>query len=228
MIVEIGGLIFWPRMLEHINWFVGVLGDLVIVAVLFARRRVPRFPLFTILVAFHFLVAVGTKAAFHLSGHKVSGSTATIIDITDLLVRCGVFAELIRIALLPLARIWQLALGLLLIASGVLIVMRLAPAYHSLSMGLMLMHFFLSVLLLEWAMVLAFLLRPLRLSWQSPVAAISFGYGVFSAVDLAAGAYFRTGPAGDFVSSFLFRIPVYLLIVLWWSVSLWSAEPGVS
>ena len=219
----------YDQMTNHLIWAAGLLGDLLILAVLFARQRASRFPWFTLLIAFHFLCSAGLKAALHLSGHAASGFTVIIIDLTDVLLQCAILAQLTWIALLPLAGIRRLTLPVLLVASGVLIVMSFEPAaYHPVRMDLVRMHFLLSVLLLEWAIVLAFLLRSLRLSWRSHVAAISFGYGVFSAVDLAAGAYFRTGPAGDFVSSFLFRIPVYLLIVLWWSVSLWSAEPGVS
>jgi hypothetical protein len=214
-------------MISHLTYAVGILGDLLILIVLFARRRVPRFPWFTLLIAVHFLLAIGLKAIPRLSGHAISGFTATIVDLTDMLLRCGVLAELTWIALLPVARLRWLTLLLLLAAGAVLIVMGLTPSDHTLRLSPVLMHLLLSVLAAEWAIVLAFLLRPLRLSWRSHVAAISFGYGVFSAVDLAAGGYFKTGHLGDVVSSPYFRLPVYLLILLWWSVSLWLAEPLV-
>lgn len=216
-------------MTSHLTWATGLLGDLLILGVLFVRRRVPRFPWFTLLIAFHFLAAVGVKATLHLSGYTASGFTAVILDLTDVLLQCAVLAELTWIALLPLAGIRRLTLPLLLVAGGILIVMLIAPAgYHSLRMDLVLMHFLLSVLLLEWAIVLAFLLRSLRLSWRSHVVAISFGYGVFSAVQLAASGYFTIGRTmSGYVFSSLFRISVYLLILLWWSVTLWLAEPSV-
>src|SRR6202000_1105518 len=109
---------------------------------------------------------------------------------------------------------------LLLLASGVLMVVRLAPAGHfSLRSLLVLMHFLLSVLMVEWAIVLAFLLRPFRLSWRSHVAAISFGFGVYSAGLLAGGRGFTTGrEMRDYVFFSFFRIIVYLVIVIFWSV----------
>jgi hypothetical protein len=164
----------------------------------------------------------------HAAGHAVHGFTPIIIDLTDVLLQCAVLAELTWIALRPLAGIRRLTLPLLLVASGVLIVMRLAPAgYHSLRMDLVLMHFLLSVLLLEWAIVLAVLLRSLRLSWRSHVTAISFGFGVYSASLLAAGGYFTIGrEMSDYVFFSFLRISVYLLILLWWSVTLWLPEPG--
>jgi hypothetical protein len=89
------------------------------------------------------------------------------------------------------------------------------------------MHFLLSVLMVEWAIVLAFLLRSLRLSWRSHVAAISFGFGVYSAALLAGGGYFTTGrEMRDYVFFSYLRIVVYLLIVVFWSISLWFEEPG--
>jgi hypothetical protein len=138
-----------------------------------------------------------------------------------------VLTELTWNALQPLGGIRRFTVPLLLVASGVLIVMRLAPSGHSsLRAVLVLMHFLLSVLMVEWAILLAFLLRPLRLSWRSHVAAISFGFGVYSAALLAAGGYFTTGrEMRDYVFFSFFRISVYLLILVWWVVSLWFAEP---
>jgi hypothetical protein len=75
--------------------------------------------------------------------------------------------------------------------------------------------------------LLAFLLRPFRLSWRSDVAAISFGFGVYSAALLAGGGYFTTArEMRDYVFFSFFRIVVYLLIVLFWSISLWFEEPA--
>ncbi len=74
--------------------------------------------------------------------------------------------------------------------------------------------------------MLAFLLRPLRRSWRSHAAAISFGFGIYSAALLAGGGYFTTGrEMSDYVFFSFFRISVYLLILLWWSVTLWLPEP---
>ncbi len=151
-----------------------------------------------------------------------------IVDLMDILLQCAVLIELTWNALQPLGGVRRFTLPLLLAGSGVLIVMRLAPSGHlSLRTILVLMHFLLSVLMVEWAIVLAFLLRPLRLSWHSHVAAISFGFGVYSAALLAGGGYFTTGrEMRDYVFFSFFRILVYLVILVFWSVSLWFAEPA--
>jgi hypothetical protein len=215
-------------MTNHLIWDAGLFGHLVLLTVLFVRRRVARFPWFTLFVIFYSLRSVGLDAALRVSGHPVHQFTTVILDLTDVLLQCAVLAELTWIALRPLGGVRRYTLPLLLVASGVLMVIRLAPAGHSsLRSLLVLMHFLLSVLMVEWAIVLAFLLRPLRLSWRSHVVAISLGLGIYSASLLAGGGYFTTGrEMRDYVFFWFFRISIYLLILLWWAVTLWLAEPA--
>jgi hypothetical protein len=138
-------------------------------------------------------------------------------------------AELTRIALQPIAGLRRVILRLLLVAGGLLIVLRFTPAaYHSVPEVVALVRSLLTVLKLEWAIVLVFLLAPLRLSWRSHVPAISFGYGIFSAVQLAADRSFGTSTAiSNFVFTPGFRISVYLLVLLWTLVALWLEDPSV-
>jgi hypothetical protein len=217
-------------MTNHLIWAAGLFGHVLLLGVLFTRRRVARFPWFTLLIVFYFLRSVGLAATLHFSGHPAHRFAILILDITDVLLQCAVLAELTWIALRPLGGIRRFTLPLLLLGSGVLIVMRLAPAgYSSLRMDLVLLHFLLSVLMVEWAIVLAFLLRPLRLSWRTHVAALSFGFGVYSAALLVGGGYFTVGrEMSDYVFFSFFRISVYLLVLLWWSLTLWLKEPKPS
>ncbi len=214
-------------MINHLIWAAGLLGHLLLLTVLFVRRRATRFPWFTLLILFYLVRSVGLVAALHLTGHPAALRATMIIDLTDILLQCAVLAELAWIALRPLGGVRRFTLPLLLAASGVLIVLRLAPPGPLLLRTiLILMHFLMSVLMVEWAIVLAFLLRPLRLSWRSHVAAISFGFGVYSAALLAGGGYFTTGrEMRDYVFFSYFRIVVYLLVLLWWSACLWRTEP---
>jgi hypothetical protein len=215
-------------MINHLIWAAGLIGHLVLLGVIFKRKRAARFPWFTLLIIFYVVRSVGLVVALRLSGHPAPLFPSMIIDLTDVLLQCAVLAELSWNSLQPLGGIRRFTVPLLLLASGILIVLRLAPSVHwSLRTILVLMHFLLSVLMVEWAIVLAFLLRPFRLSWRSHVAAISFGFGVYSAALLAGGGYFTTGrEMRDYVFFSFFRIVVYLLIVIFWSVSLWFSEPG--
>jgi hypothetical protein len=196
--------------------------------VLFTRKRVARFPWFTLLIIFYLLRSVGLAATLHFSGHPAHRFAILILDLTDVLLQCAVLAELTWIALQPLGGFRRFTLPLLLLGSGVLIVMRLAPAgYTSMRMDLVLLHFLLSVLMVEWAIMLVFLLRPLGRSWRSHVAAISFGFGIYSAALLAGGGYFTIGrEMSDYIFFSFFRISVYLFILLCWAIALWFPEPA--
>ena len=214
-------------MTNHIIWAAGLLGHFLLLGVLLARKRTDRFRWFTLLIVYYLLRSMGQAAVLGFSGHAVHGLASILIDATDVLLQLAVLAELIWIALRPLNGLRQLTLPLLLLASGVLIVMRLAPTSHfSLRMALVLTHFLLSVLMVEWAITLGFLLRPLRLSWRSHVAGISFGFGFYSLALLGGGGYFTTGrEMSDYVFFAFFRISVYLLVLLWWIVCLWMPQP---
>jgi hypothetical protein len=217
-------------MISHLIFAAGVLGHLLLLAVLFIRKRVGRFPWFTLLIIFYVVRSVGLVAALRVSGHPAPLFASMIIDSTDVFLQCAVLAELSWNSLQPLGAIRRFTVPLLLVASGIVIVNRLAPPGHTtLRTVLVLMHFLLSVLMVEWAIVLAFLLRSLGLSWRSHVAVISFGFGVYSAALLAGGGYFTTGrEMRDYVFFSFFRIVVYLLIVVLWSVGLWFEEGGAS
>lgn len=217
-------------MTNHLIWAAGLLGHLLLLAVLFRYKRVARFPCFTLLILFYLVRSLGLVAAFRISRHPAPLLVSLILDITDVLLQWAVLGELSWTALRPLDGLRRVTLPLLLVTSGVLIVLRLAPrGAVNLPTVLVLMHFLLSVLMVEWAVILGSLLRALRLSWRSHVVAISLGYGIYSAALLAGGGYFRTGrEMRDYVFFSFFRVGIYLLIVAWWTINLWRKEPGTA
>lgn len=213
-------------MINHLIWAAGVLGHLLLLAVLLVRKRGARFPWFTLLILFYLVRSVGLVAALHFSGRPASLLATSIIDLTDILLQFAVLAELTSAGLRPLGVFRRITLPLLLLSSGVVVVLRLAPAGRTtVSVVLILCHFLLSVLMVEWAIVLAFLVRPMRLSWRSHVAVITFGFGVYSAALLAGGGYFTTGrEMRDYVFFSFFRVSVYLVVLGWWVWGLWMPE----
>jgi hypothetical protein len=211
---------------NHLIWAAGLAGHLLVLWVLFRRRRAARFPWFTLLIVFYLMRSLGLVVAARISGHAAPAPVTVLIDMVDVGLQCGVLAELSWIALRPLGGIRRLTLPLLLVVSAFLIVLRLAPSGHSsLPLILVLMHFWLSVLMVEWALVLVVMARSLRITWRSHGAVISFGFGVYSAALLAGGGYFTTGrEMRDFVFFSLFRVVVYLLVLGWWSFGLWPED----
>ena len=214
-------------MTNHIIWTAGLVGHLLVVAALFARGRARRFPCFTLLIVFDILRALALALFVARLAPPALRVTSTSFEITDLLLEFAVLAELVLTALWPLGRLRRVTLPLLLLGSGALIVNHLAPVSHYIGRAApLLLHFFLGVLFLEWSLVLVSLLRPLKLRWRSDVAAISFGFGVYSASLLFAGGYFRVGRGlSDYIFFSYLRIAVYLFVVLWWIVSLWTLPP---
>jgi hypothetical protein len=214
-------------MTNHLIWAAGLLGHLLLLCALFRRKHAATLPCFTLLIVFYLLRSIGLVAGQQLYGHPASVFVSLMLDLVDVVLQCAVLAELSWIALLPLGGKRRLTLPLLLVVSASLIVTRLAPhGPRSLAMLLVLAHFLLSVLMVEWAITLGFLLRPMGRSWRSPVAVISIGFGVYSTALLAGGGYFTTGrEMRDYVFFSYLRIAVYLLVVLVWAVSLWVAKP---
>ena len=118
-------------MINQIIWTAGLLGHLLLLIVLFSRRRAASFPWFTLLIFFYLVRSIGLAAFLRFSGHPVQAFGTLVIDVMDVLLQCAVLAELTWMALRPLNRTRRITLPLLLVSSGVLVVMRLAPAHHS-------------------------------------------------------------------------------------------------
>jgi hypothetical protein len=213
-------------MMQHAIWAAGLIGHLILVAVLLSTGRARRFPFFTLLIVFDILRALALSLVL---GHLVRPALLMAslgFEISDLVLEFGTLTELVATALRPLERIRRVTLPLLLLASGIVAVTHLAPVSHYTGRAApLLLHFLLGVLMLEWALVLALLLGALRLRWNSDVAAISFGFGVYSAALLFAGGYFRVGrDLSDYIFFSYLRIFVYLAVVLWWIVALWRNQ----
>lgn len=216
-------------MTQHLIWTAGLLGHLVLVAVLVTRGWARRFPCFTLLIVFD---VVRTLALASVLGHLSPAalhSASVAIDIADLLIEFAVLIELMLTAIWPLGTLRRITWPLMLLACGALIVTRVASVKHYNAVVIpLLLHFLLGVLFVEWSLALALLMRPLNLHWRRGVAAITFGFGLYSAALILAGGYFRVGrDLSDFVFFSYLRISVYLFVVLWWIVTLWTKPDSI-
>ena len=77
-------------MTNHLIWAAGLLGDLLLLTVLFMRKRATRFPWFTLFIVFYLLRSVGLAAALHFSGRPVHLFATMILDLMDILLQCAV------------------------------------------------------------------------------------------------------------------------------------------
>lgn len=209
-------------------WLAGVFGHSLVLVALLRTRRIRRFPFFSSLMVFDILRALALALVVVRLSPTAIRMAALLFEICDLTLEFGVLAELVLTALWPLGRLRRVTLPLLLLASGGVLVMRLAPISRYPSQAApLLLHFALGVLFVEWSLALALMRRQLRLRWRSDVAAISLGFGVYSATLLLAGGYFRVGrDLSDFILFSYLRITAYLAVVLWWILALWNAGDG--
>lgn len=212
-------------MAQHLILAAGLLAHLVLLAVLFRGGAARRLSLFAALIAYDVLRALALAFAFGHLPRQSQLIAGAVFDWLDLLLEWGALGQLVWIALRRLNGFRRFTLPLLLLASGAVVVSHLAPVHHYNSrVTPLLLHFLLGVLMFEWAIVLAFLLRAIGLSWRDEAVAISFGFGVYAAALLFGGGYFRVGrEMSDYIFFSYFRIAVYLVVVLWWIVMLASS-----
>jgi hypothetical protein len=215
-------------MTQHLIWTAGFLGHLVLLGVLIVRGRAQRFPFFTLLILFYLLRSL---TILLLLGHLAPPGVhlaSLVFDVTDLLLECAVLTQLVLAGLGPLDRLHRILLPLLLVVSAALIVTHLVPVSHYYTRAApLLLHYYLAVFMLEWSLVLFFLLRSLGLTWRSHVATITFGFGIYAAALLFAGGYFSNGrELREYIFFSYFRICIYLLVLLWWIVTLWRQDPS--
>jgi hypothetical protein len=213
-------------MTQHLIWTAGFLGHLLLVGVLIVRGRAQRFPFFTLLILFYLLRSLAIAL---LLGHLAPPGlrlASLVFDVTDLLLELAVLTQLVFVGLRRLDTLHRFLLPLLLVVSAALVVTHLVPVSHYYIRALpLLLHYYIAIFVLEWCLVLVLLLRPLGLTWRSHVAAISFGFGGYAAALLFAGGYFSSGRRmSEYIFFSYFRISVYLLVVLWWIITLWQQD----
>lgn len=211
------------NMMQHAIWAAGLIGHLILIAVLLSTGGARRFPFFTLLIVFDVLRALALSLVLGHLPHPALVTASLAFEISDLVLEFGTLTELVVTALRPLGGLRRVTLPILLLASGVVAVTHLAPVSHYTGRAApLLLHFLLGILMFEWALVLALLLGALRLRWNSDVAVISFGFGLYSAALLFAGGYFRVGrDLSDYIFFSYLRIFVYLVVLLWWTLALW-------
>src|ERR1700733_11761002 len=86
-------------MTNHLIWAAGLLGHLLLLAVLFMRKRVARFPWFTLLILFYLARSIGLASTVRFSGHPAHQFATIVLDLMDILLQCAVLREVTCTAL---------------------------------------------------------------------------------------------------------------------------------
>ena len=220
--------------MDRLLWAAGFFGHLVLLGVLFRRRRAARFPAFTALIGASVL---RTVILFSLINQEEAYGIAYLATaILDVTLQFAVVYEVASHVFRPLGR-WapDTRRGLLwLISISVAIALTLTWLAGPISDGwenavLRKTTFFGSSLMAELFLGMVALSVTVGLPWKTHVARIAHGLGVFAIINtsLDAGHTLHGSVYGARVDPVLTltRMLVYLGCVLYWIVTLWQEAP---
>ena len=244
------------QIVERVLWTLTFAAQLVLLVVLMGRDRARRFPWFTAGIA---LYALRLMAEILLAGRMAPVPLQeTLLTLADLTAVVGllVLVELARRAFAGLKRsLWIVnAVGLLVVASGVLAVWGSWPAKSDLALDTLLGKLRLMQLLAQKGDLLVALLtvglgllvvlfgRRFKAGWRSHAQMIAIGLSTVAIALLALQATVQSiiqtahphsqqeyerivGLVGNLVNA---NKLVYLCALLWWIVWLWRDEPGAA
>lgn len=222
--------------LDLFFWAAGLLGHLILVAVLFGRQLARQFPIFSALIVSNVvrtLVLYGVSA----SGTPVEYFyTFWVLAILDTVLQLGVVFELAAHVFRPTGvwasdlRLKTLWLPVTCVLAAALLTWLAAPPSNSLQQVVVIRgSFFSSALMAELFLGMSALSLHMGLPWQTPVARIAQGLGIFSILNiLVDGLNSFYGVAGGMQTYNLLthiRIGCYLACVGYWIAMLARKSP---
>ena len=225
--------------IDFLLWAAGFLAHIVLLAVLFARRRVQSFPIFSTLIATNIVrtLALYLIVLDHGSKHEYLLAYSSFA-ILDLVLQLGVVYEMASHVFRPLGH-WApdvrgsflvMVSISLLVAAGLTYLPDNPPAPTWLKSALIRGNFFSATLMAELFLGMVILSITVGLPWKTHAARIAQGFGFYSLVCiLTEAAHTYLGMDHDArVSSAVsyFRISSYLFTVGYWTVTLWVQAPA--
>ena len=221
--------------LDNLLWAGGLIGHIVLLCVLFGRRRARRFPVFTALIGVNVLRSVVLYCTLRLGTPYEYFYTYWSLAIVDVGMQLAVVYELASQVFRPLgtwAKDVQNSL-LLLILFSVLVAVALTllaapPAHDWRQIVVIRGSFFSATLMSELFVGMIALSTTVGLPWKSYTARISQGLGIYSIVCIlveASHSYFGSA-AGTALALSLTRLRmcIYIACIGFWVVMLWRNE----
>jgi hypothetical protein len=222
--------------LDLLFWTVGFGEHLILLFILFARRRFKVFPLFTAFI----IANIGRTAALYLV--SLLGSKASYfyifwsLGILDTILQLSVVYEMYSLTFRPLgvwardirgAFVWLVAVS---ITVAVALTWLATPPARLWTQVLVIKgNFFSSACMSEFFVGMVVLAVKVGLPWKTHVARISQGLGVYSIIDVlieAGHSYFGVDRSTHgYTTLSHFRIAAYLVCVAYWIVMLRRDEP---
>jgi hypothetical protein len=226
-----------PSTLDFFFWAAGLLGHLLLLAVLVVRRRIRHMPFFSALVgsnvvetvALFYILHYGTKTAYSnaywsFAFLEAALKFAVLYEVANNVFRpAGVWARDVR------GRIVLLA-STSVLAALVLAWMASPPAKTLLASLIIRANLFSAVLLSMLFAAIIATSSQVGLAWRNHVWQIALGLGVYSmATFIVEGLHSYFGVASNTISyKFLsrIRIALYLVSLSYWIIMLWFDEPN--
>jgi hypothetical protein len=222
--------------LDLLFWAASFLGHVILLFVLFIRRRARTFPLFTTFISANILRTIslyliarfGTKAAYfytywYLAIFDVGLQLSVAYELASGIFRpLGIWAKDVRRSF-----VW---LGSLSVAvAGALAWLASPPTRFWMQSVMIKGNLFSAALMSELFVGMVALSITVGLPWKTHATRIAQGLGVYSIVDVlveAAHGYFGLGRdtrAYDALSHV--RIAIYIACIIYWIVMLWREAP---
>jgi hypothetical protein len=225
--------------IDFLLWAAGFVAHVILLAVLFARRRLQTFPVFSALIATNIVRTLALYLIVIDHGTKHSYLVAySAFAIFDLALQLGVVYEMASHVFRPLGHwapdvrtsFWAMVAISTTIAAGLAWLPNRPPAPSWLKAELIRGNFFSATLMAELFLGMVILSFTVGLPWKNHAARIAQGFGFYSLVCiLTEAAHTYLGMDHDArISSAVsyFRICSYLLTVSYWAVTLWVQAPA--
>jgi hypothetical protein len=223
--------------IDLLFWVAGFVAHVVLLLVLWVRRRAATFPFFTILIAsyvmrtvvLYFIALAGSKHAY-LVAYLSLGSV-------DLTLQLCVVYEMASHVFRPLGnwapdarvRLGWIVLASIAIAAGLTWLSAIPLAHTLLRTILIRGNFFSAVLMTELFAGLIALSATIRLPWKTHAARIAQGLGFYSFVCIlieAGHSYFGIDQSIRISADLTyFRMLTYMICAGYWIVMLWLPAP---
>ena len=220
-------------------WLAGFVAHVVLLAVMFARRRVQSFPIFAMFIANSIVRTLALYLIVLDHGSKYTYLLAySSFASLDLAWQLGVVYELASHVFRPLGH-WArdvrdsfLAMVCMsvTIAAGLTCLASKPPAASWLKSDLIRGNFFSATLMSELFLGMVVLSITAGLPWKTHAARIAQGFGLYSLVCIfteAAHSYLGMEHNAGLTSAISYaRISIYLFTVVFWAAALWMAAPA--
>jgi hypothetical protein len=221
---------------DFLFWAAGLLGHVLLIAVLWTRRRMKSFPVFTLFIALDILKTVVLFVIFRTATRSTYDIAYYWFVIPDLMLQVGVTFEIARHTFCPTGSWAPDVKGPFAVGIGVTVVIAAVlsciPKYSkglSGASALAWLNFFSSAWICELLLVMIMLAATVHLPWKTHVARIAQGLGFFSLIGLlTSGVQDITGMNRNSPLSFALtyvRMTAYLIGVIYWIVMLWREAP---